>query len=63
MNDCMNANTSIKCSVSSCAHHNSAKSACSLSSIQVGCCGPTSKECACTECASYEFSQRKSGGC
>ena len=63
MNDRMNANTSIKCSVSSCAHHNSAKSACSLSSIQVRCCGPTSKECACTECASYEFSQRKSGGC
>ena len=63
MNDRMNANTSIMCSVSSCAYHNSAKSACSLSSIQVGCCGPTSKECACTECASYEFSQRKSGGC
>ena len=63
MNDRMNANTRIKCSVSSCAYHNSAKSACSLSSIQVGCCGPTSKECACTECASYEFSQRKSGGC
>lgn len=36
----MNANNSIKCSVSSCTHHNSAKSVCSLSSIQVGCCGP-----------------------
>ena len=33
------ANNSIKCSVSSCAHHNSAQSACNLSSIQVGCCG------------------------
>ena len=31
------ANNSIKCSVSSCAHHNSAQSACNLSSIQVGC--------------------------
>ena len=31
----MNANNSIKCSVSSCTHHNSAKSVCSLSSIQV----------------------------
>ena len=48
----MNANNSIKCSVSSCTHHNSAKSVCSLSSIQVGCCGPTTKECACTEGAS-----------
>ena len=40
------ANNSIKCSVSSCAHHNSAQSACNLSSIQVGCCGPATKECA-----------------
>ena len=40
MNHSMNANNSIKCSVSSCTHHNSAKSVCSLSSIQVGCCGP-----------------------
>ena len=54
-------NTSIKCSVSSCTHHNSAKSVCSLSSIQVGCCGPATKECACTECASYEMSKQKSG--
>ena len=45
------ANNSIKCSVSSCAHHN----------IQVGCCGPATKECACTECASYEMSKQKSG--
>ena len=55
------ANNSIKCSVSSCAHHNSAQSACNLSSIQVGCCGPSTKECACTECASYEMSKQKSG--
>ena len=54
----MNANNSIKCSVSSCTHHNSV---CSLSSIQVGCCGPTTKECACTECASYEMSKQKNG--
>ena len=55
------ANNSIKCSVSSCAHHNSAQSASNLSSIQVGCCGPATKECACTECASYEMSKQKSG--
>lgn len=61
MNNNMNANNSIKCSVSSCTHHNSAKSVCSLSSIQVGCCGPTTKECACTECASYEMSNQKNG--
>ena len=43
MNHSMNANNNIKCSVSSCTHHNSAKSVCSLSSIQVGCCGPATK--------------------
>ncbi|MDY3015048.1 MAG: DUF1540 domain-containing protein [Evtepia sp.] len=56
-----NANHSIRCSVSSCAHHNKAQSACSLSSIQVGTCGPASKDCACTECASYQLS--KNGSC
>ena len=61
MNHSMNAHNNIKCSVSSCTHHNSAKSVCSLSSIQVGCCGPATKECACTECASYEMSKQKSG--
>ncbi len=43
MNHSMNANNNIKCSVSSCTHHNSAKSVCSLSSIQVGCCGPATR--------------------
>ena len=51
MNHSMNANNNIKCSVSSCTHHNSAKSVSSLYSNQVGCCGPATKECACTECA------------
>lgn len=51
-----NANSHIKCSVSSCKYHNAAQSLCSLSSIQVGTCGPTSKDCACTECASFELS-------
>lgn len=50
-----NANENIKCSVSSCAYHNAAKSVCSLSSIKVGTCGPASKDCACTECASFEL--------
>lgn len=58
----LKANNSIKCSVSSCAHHNGAQSVCSLSAIQVGTCGPTSKDCACTECASFELSKGCSCG-
>ena len=60
--DKMNANNSIKCSVSSCAHHNGAKSVCSLSAIQVGSCGPASKECACTQCSSFRLSNQSGGG-
>ena len=60
MNHSMNANNNIKCSVSSCTHHNSAKSVCSLSSIQVA-AAACHQECACTECASYEMSKQKSG--
>lgn len=60
MNDKMNANSNIKCTVSSCAYHNNNKGLCSLSSIQVGTCGPASKDCSCTECASFHLS--KSGG-
>ena len=61
MNNRMHANQNIQCSVSSCTHHNAAQSVCSLSSIRVGTCGPATKECACTECASYERSHQKSG--
>ena len=57
MNGNMNANNSIHCTVSSCAHHNGAKSVCSLNSIKVGTCGPATKDCACTECASFELSK------
>ena len=60
--DKMNANNSIKCSVSSCAHHNGAKSVCSLSAIQVGSCGPASKECACTQCSSFRLSGQGGSG-
>lgn len=58
MNQGKSANSNIKCSVSSCAYHNKDKSACSLSSIQVGTCGPASKDCACTECASFALSKQ-----
>jgi len=57
----MNANNSIKCSVSTCAFHNSDKRACSLSSIQVGSDGPAAKDCSCTECASFELSKQNGG--
>jgi len=57
-----NGNSNIKCSVSSCKYHNAGKSLCSLSSIQVGTCGPASKDCACTECASFELSMQH-GSC
>lgn len=59
-NNC-SCNNSIQCTVSSCAHHNDAKSTCSLSSIRVGTSGPASKDCACTECASFEYSKANSG--
>ena len=55
----MHANNSIQCSVSSCVHHNGAKSLCSLSEIKVGACGPVSTDCACTECSSFQLSHRK----
>ena len=60
MENKMNANNSIQCTVSSCAYHNDAKSVCSLSAIKVGTCGPTSNDCTCTECASFELSKQKS---
>ena len=61
MDQNMKANPSIQCTVDSCMHHNGAKSVCSLSAIQVGTCGPTSRDASCTECASFELSHSKSG--
>ena len=50
-------NTSIKCSVSSCAYHNNPNNCCSLDSIKVGCCGTGSNPTTCegTECASFKL--------
>ena len=50
-------NSSISCSVSDCTYHNKQKSACTLSSIRVGCCGPATNDCACTECDSFQMKQ------
>lgn len=49
------SNTSIGCIVSDCRHHNTKQSTCSLSSIQVGRCGPASPKSECTECSSYQM--------
>ena len=53
-------NTSIKCSVSSCAYHNSPSNCCSLESIKVGCCcDPNPTKCEGPECASFKLGQGK----
>ena len=53
--DRTNANPSIKCSVASCAHHNSQKNACSLNEIRVGCSCANVDSCGSTECASFKL--------
>lgn len=47
------ANNSIKCSVTSCAHHCHDKNYCTLGEIKVGCCDPTVTDCSDTECSSF----------
>ena len=56
--DTKSCNTSIQCTVSSCAHHNS-QNCCSLQSIKVGCCGTTPTKCEGTECASFQLGTTK----
>ena len=58
MND--QANHSIKCSVSSCAHHCNTNY-CTLNEIKVGCCDSTVKQCSSTECASFELGAGQNG--
>ena len=48
-------NTSIKCSVSSCAFHTGPHDCCSLESIKVGCCDSHPTQCEGTECASFKL--------
>ena len=50
--DKKNCNPSIRCDVSSCAHH-TAENCCCLSQIQVGCCGCTPTKADGTECSSF----------
>ena len=48
------ANNSIKCSVSSCAHH-CEQNCCTLNEIKVGCCESNVCDCGETECASFKL--------
>ena len=53
--DNKSCNTSIKCSVNSCAYHNDPYNCCSLESIKVGCCDTNVANCGATECASFKL--------
>lgn len=55
MLDKKNSNSSILCSVADCTYNNNHKKTCSLSSIEVGRCGPTVDSSSCTECNSFEM--------
>ena len=55
--DQKSCNTSIKCSVSSCAFHTGPYNCCSLEAIKVGCCDSTPTKCEGTECASFELAK------
>ena len=48
-------NTSIQCSVNSCAYHSDAKNCCTLPTIKVGCCNSNPTKCEGTECASFKL--------
>ena len=51
-------NTSIRCSVDTCAYHSGAQNCCSLESIKVGCCDCAPTKCEGTECASFKLGVR-----
>ena len=60
MSNCMNngcactPNRSIKCSVSSCAHHCQSEDYCGLNTIQVGTHEPNPTMDQCTDCQSFQ---------
>lgn len=47
-------NTSIKCTVTSCAHHCTDENYCALNAIQVGTHEANPTESQCTDCQSFE---------
>lgn len=50
------ANSSIACTVTSCAHHCKAQQYCTLNEIKIGCCDPKATSCTSTECDSFKLS-------
>lgn len=50
-----NANPSIECSVTSCAHHCNDRQYCSLNTIKVGCQDSDVASSCATECASFRL--------
>lgn len=48
-------NTSIKCTVTNCAHHCTTENYCALNSIQVGAHEANPTECKCTDCQSFQL--------
>jgi len=53
--DHKSCNTSIQCSVTTCAYNSGAQHCCTLPSIQVGCCSTSPTKCEGTECASFKL--------
>lgn len=51
----MTNNESIKCTVTTCAHHSKTQNRCSLPEIQVGCSCGSVTDCKGTECASFRL--------
>ncbi len=50
-----NVNSSIRCSVNSCAYHAQGRNYCTKNEISVGCCNSTNPtSCDSTECASFK---------
>lgn len=52
-------NTSIKCTVSSCAYNSHPYNCCTLDSIKVGCSATHPTQCEGTECASFKLGDAK----
>lgn len=57
--DQKSCNSSIQCTVSSCAFHSTPNNYCTLQAIKVGCCDCTPTKCEGTECASFKLGDVK----
>ena len=56
--DNKSCNTSIKCTVSSCAYNSHPYNCCTLDSIKVGCCASHPTQSDGTECASFKLGDK-----